>query len=307
MKSIKRIWNSFKIAFSMYSRIPMPRSEWTDENKSYAMCFFPWIGAVIGLLSYGVFRFSKWFDGNGGGNYSLFFVIFLILIPVFITGGIHLDGFLDTQDALSSWQTKERRLEILKDSHAGAFAIISCTVYFLMYIGVYSCLSVRSMEVIAYSFMLSRTLSGLSVVTFPQARKKGMVADFSERNIEEIFDMVGNVEKKALKDLAEMSFEWVYSAEGEDAEEKFHEFVYGTITNGLFRRLLETSADCYIRFASEETEMGKDPEQKQLRRNKLETVHSAYCRKDTVVMEVALEEYYRLLTENVKKERGFEK
>lgn len=115
------------------------------------------------------------------------------------------------------------------------------------------------------------------------------------------------VEKKALKDLAEMSFEWVYSAEGEDAEEKFHEFVYGTITNGLFRRLLETSADCYIRFASEETEMGKDPEQKQLRRNKLETVHSAYCRKDTVVMEVALEEYYRLLTENVKKERGFEK
>lgn len=178
MKSIKRIWNSFKIAFSMYSRIPMPRSEWTDENKSYAMCFFPWIGAVIGLLSYGVFRFSKWFDGNGGGNYSLFFVIFLILIPVFITGGIHLDGFLDTQDALSSWQTKERRLEILKDSHAGAFAIISCTVYFLMYIGVYSCLSVRSMEVIAYSFMLSRTLSGLSVVTFPQARKKGMVAIF---------------------------------------------------------------------------------------------------------------------------------
>ena len=119
--------------------------------------------------------------------------------------------------------------------------------------------------------------------------------------------MFGNVEKKALKDLAEMSFEWVYSAEGEDTEEKFHEFVYGTITNGLFRRLLETSADCYIRFASEETEMGKDPEQKQLRRNKLETVHSAYCRKDTVVMEVALEEYYRLLTENVKKERGFEK
>lgn len=158
----------------------MPRSEWTDENKSYAMCFFPWIGVVIGLLSYWMFRFSKWFGIHRGGNHSLFFTILLILIPVFVTGGIHLDGFLDTQDALSSWQTKERRLEILKDSHAGAFAIISCTVYFLIYIGVYSCLSVRSMEVIAYSFVLSRTLSGLSVVTFPQARKKGMAADFSE-------------------------------------------------------------------------------------------------------------------------------
>lgn len=164
----------------MYSRIPMPHSEWTDENKSYAMCFFPWIGAVIGLLSYGVFRFYKWFCVNGGEKYSFLFTIVLVLIPVFITGGIHLDGFLDTQDAMSSWQTKERRLEILKDSHAGAFAIISCVVYFMMYTGVYSCLSMRSMEVIAYSFVLSRTLSGLSVVTFPQARKKGMVADFSE-------------------------------------------------------------------------------------------------------------------------------
>ena len=59
-----------------------------------------------------------------------------------------------------------------------------------MYIGVYSCLSVRSMEVIAYSFMLSRTLSGLSVVTFPQARKKGMVADFSESASTRITRMV---------------------------------------------------------------------------------------------------------------------
>ena len=144
----------------------MPRSEWTDENKSYAMCFFPWIGAVIGLLSYGVFRFSKWFDGNGGGNYSLFFVIFLILIPVFITGGIHLDGFLDTQDALSSWQTKERRLEILKDSHA--------YIYWRVFL----------------SECTMKTLSGLSVVTFPQARKKGMVADFSESASTRITRMV---------------------------------------------------------------------------------------------------------------------
>ena len=139
------------------------------------------------------------------------------------------------------------------------------------------------------------------------ATRHVVVADFSRRNIEEIFDMVGNVEKKALEGLAAMSFEWEFSAEGEDAEEKFHEFVYGTITNGLFRRLLETSADCYIRFAVEETEMGKNPAQRKLRRNKLETVHSAYCRKDNFVMEVALEEYYKLQAENVKKERGFEK
>ena len=66
----------------------------------------------------------------------------------------------------------ERRLEILKDSHAGAFAIISCSVYFLAYTGIYSMLTAHAVKVIAISFILSRTLSGLSVICFPQARKK---------------------------------------------------------------------------------------------------------------------------------------
>ena len=91
-----------------------------------------------------------------------------------------MDGFLDTKDALSSYQSKERRLEILKDPHAGAFAIISGIVYFLLYLGIYASMTKESALVIGVSFMLSRTLSGLSVITFPQARKKGMVADVSE-------------------------------------------------------------------------------------------------------------------------------
>ena len=47
---MKRLANSFGIAFSMYSRIPMVRCDWTEENMKYVMCFFPWIGAVIGAL-----------------------------------------------------------------------------------------------------------------------------------------------------------------------------------------------------------------------------------------------------------------
>lgn len=49
---MKRLANSFGIAFSMYSRIPMVRCDWTEENMKYVMCFFPWIGAVIGALCF---------------------------------------------------------------------------------------------------------------------------------------------------------------------------------------------------------------------------------------------------------------
>ena len=41
---------SLAIAFSMYSRIPMPQVEWTGRRMRYAMCFFPLIGLVIGGL-----------------------------------------------------------------------------------------------------------------------------------------------------------------------------------------------------------------------------------------------------------------
>ena len=40
------------IAFSMYSRIPMPQFEWKDEDMKYMLCFVPWIGIVIGLCVY---------------------------------------------------------------------------------------------------------------------------------------------------------------------------------------------------------------------------------------------------------------
>ena len=38
------------IAFSTYSKIPMPQFEWKEEDMRYSMCFFPWVGAVIGAL-----------------------------------------------------------------------------------------------------------------------------------------------------------------------------------------------------------------------------------------------------------------
>ena len=127
---MKNLWNSFIVAFSMYSKIPMPRADWTRENMKYSMCFFPWVGLVIGALEFGWFHLAVWL-----GFGTIFRTAVLVLIPVLVTGGIHLDGLLDTADAMSSWREKERRLEILKDSHAGAFAVIIGLCYFVICFG----------------------------------------------------------------------------------------------------------------------------------------------------------------------------
>lgn len=156
----------------------MPRADWEKENMKYAMCFFPWVGAVIGACVYLWCRFA----GNIPVG-SILYAAILTLIPIFITGGIHLDGLLDTADALSSWQTRERRLEILKDSHTGAFAIITCCMYFIAYFGFSSELfemqRIEGSGVIAIGFFLSRCLSGFSVTTFPCAKDSGLAATFA--------------------------------------------------------------------------------------------------------------------------------
>lgn len=177
---MKKMWNSFKIAFSMYSRLPVPKSEWSGENMSYALIFFPWVGALIGMATYGLFFLKEWCADHATGVPDYVFTVMMIIVPIWITGGIHMDGFMDTQDALGSCQTRERRLEILKDSHAGAFAVLSCVLYFLCYTGVYAALTEDSVKAVSLGFILSRALSGLSVVTFPQAKKEGLAASFAE-------------------------------------------------------------------------------------------------------------------------------
>ena len=102
--------NAMIIAIAMYSKIPMPRVDWNEKNMRYAMCFFPLVGVIIGVLEIVAGNLITIWKGEG----TFFYAVVLTLIPVFITGGIHLDGFADTMDAKSSYGDREKKLEILK-------------------------------------------------------------------------------------------------------------------------------------------------------------------------------------------------
>ena len=84
------ILTSLAIAFSMYSKIPMPQFEWKEEDLKYALCFFPLVGGVIGAL---VVLWIYFCSLAGIG--TLFRTAVLCVIPLAVTGGIHADGFMD--------------------------------------------------------------------------------------------------------------------------------------------------------------------------------------------------------------------
>lgn len=166
----------FVIAFSMYSKIPMPHIEWKEKNMRYVLCFFPCIGAVIGLVMMGSFLLMKQLDCG-----VIFRAAVLTLIPVWITGGIHMDGFMDTMDAMSSFQTKDRRLEILKDSHIGAFAAMGISCYLLLFFaGASEITEIEQLLLLTAGLVISRAMSAMSFVTCESARKDGLQRTFAD-------------------------------------------------------------------------------------------------------------------------------
>ncbi len=160
----------------MYSQIPVPRVEWSEENRRYSLCFFPLIGVIIGGLLCGWYWLCS-FLGIG----KVLFSAVACLIPIAVTGGIHLDGFCDVIDAQSSHSEKERKLAIMSDPHIGSFAVIGLGCYFLLQLGLFSQVEdLGTVAVVALSYTLSRSLSGLCAVTFKSAKSEGALQSFAK-------------------------------------------------------------------------------------------------------------------------------
>lgn len=178
------MFRSIAIVFSTYSKIPMPIFEWKEEDLRYSMCAFPLVGLVLAALSCGAYRLMLCL---GAGN--LLTAGVMTVLPLIFTGGIHMDGYMDTMDALSSCGSREKKLEILKDPHIGAFAVIHAVIYTVAELSLWSELARLDIEgymgnmlfyLVMAGYVMSRTLSAASVLTFKKAKADGMVSDLSK-------------------------------------------------------------------------------------------------------------------------------
>ena len=211
---------SLCIAISMYSRIPAPwSSEWKKEDGRFAVAFFPVVGVIIGLCTFG--WLCLWTQianrhasalvsspalgvnsvmpslalgansampslalGANSAMPSLALVLTSCIIPLLITGGIHLDGFMDTSDARHSYGSREKKLEILNDPHIGAFAVIRTIILCAIFVSAVDVIlhwaSPGRITVFCLFYILSRALSGIAVLTFKGAKKQGMLQNLRE-------------------------------------------------------------------------------------------------------------------------------
>ncbi len=169
-------FKSLIAAFSMYSNIPMPKTEWNEKHMRYILAAFPAVGCFLSLVLSTWCLVAKLLQ-LGEGVFSAGSIVFFVII----TGGIHLDGFCDTVDALASHASPERKREILKDSHIGAFAAIGT-----------ACLMLCAFALLAETYtgttfpaqpilipILGRAVCGIAGITFPVYRE-GTLRFFSD-------------------------------------------------------------------------------------------------------------------------------
>ncbi len=174
---MKSVWSGFCVAFSLYSAIPVPQAPWEKATMRWALSFLPLVGVFVGALELVWFWFCRVYDAE-----IMFYAVIAALTPIFLTGGIHLDGFADTCDALCSFGKQEKRLAILKDPHIGAFGVIWLAAFLLAETACFAQIYRNTvfLPLAASGFIFARAAGGRKIVTLRCAKNSGLAYLFSE-------------------------------------------------------------------------------------------------------------------------------
>ena len=174
---------AFFVGLQFLTRISLVRQdEWDVRDFGRSVKFFPLIGAVLGSIyaaaAYALFVFLP---SHGIVPPRHFAAALLLVLPPLMTGGLHCDGFMDTMDGVFSGRSRERMLEIMKDSCTGANAVF-CFVCLMMFefailLDMAPALCVPALFVMP---VIARMMMTAGITLYPYARPEGMGKAFAE-------------------------------------------------------------------------------------------------------------------------------
>ncbi len=134
---IRRQFNLFLHAIMFYSRIPTGKISYSEENQTQSIRFFPLIGIIVGAVGGGVFMVCSYILPQAVA------AILSLVVMLLTTGALHEDGLSDFFDGFGGGYTKERILEIMKDSRVGVYGAIALIVLFLLKFVIYTSTDIK--------------------------------------------------------------------------------------------------------------------------------------------------------------------
>ncbi|HWR43295.1 adenosylcobinamide-GDP ribazoletransferase [Sporomusa sp.] len=151
------------------------QTDWSPDSFGRSVKYFTLIGAIIGLILAGLNYFLSQFLP------SHVLAVVIILAEIVLTGGLHCDGLMDTADGVFSGRSRERMLEIMKDSRVGANGVVAFGLLILLK---YSLIIDMTPTMLTVALLVmpvaGRLAMVISIASFPYARPDGMGKAFAQ-------------------------------------------------------------------------------------------------------------------------------
>src|SRR6266568_2916741 len=159
----------FFSALQFLTRIPVPQGEYRLEES---VPWLPVVGVVLGAILAGV----DWALRLLGVDQLVVSTLIVVLLLV-LSGGLHADGLMDTCDAVFGHASPEKRLEIMRDPHVGAFGVVGLVCVVALKIAAVCALPTGLRpHALALAPTLGRWAIVLLATSFPYGREHGLGA-----------------------------------------------------------------------------------------------------------------------------------
>ncbi|MCR8644893.1 adenosylcobinamide-GDP ribazoletransferase [Paenibacillus sp. N1-5-1-14] len=175
--SLKNWLHGLIAAIQFLSRLPMPINiPYNNDVFRRSVPFYPLVGVILSLI---LTLFSSLIVDILP---ILPVVIIILVIWVTLTGGLHLDGLMDTADGILSHRPRELMLEIMKDSRVGAMGVIVCVLHLMMKAALLATILPLGWRMtcaaLALSLIWSRCFMAIAMKGWPYARKESGLGSY---------------------------------------------------------------------------------------------------------------------------------
>jgi adenosylcobinamide-GDP ribazoletransferase len=167
---------SLLAAWRFLTIIPVPfhREDWnkplSQEQFTKSLVYYPLIGLIIGLILCAAYwLFSAIMP-------EIMIPGFILGLAIYLTGGLHLDGLIDTFDGLAGGhRSAERRKQIMKEPGVGAVGVVAFGVIILLKYAALAGIGESSIyQALIIMPVFSRWAMVVAVIGYPYAREQGM-------------------------------------------------------------------------------------------------------------------------------------
>ncbi|MEP9396188.1 adenosylcobinamide-GDP ribazoletransferase [Mesorhizobium sp. KR2-14] len=171
---LDKLGKDFALALVFLTRLPLPHLDFSGRSLSSALWAAPLVGVVVALIGGSVFALATWLGLASGPAAAL-----ALTATMLVTFCLHEDGLGDTADGFGGGRTRERKLEIMRDSRVGTYGVAALALSVLLR---WTALSELASAPQVFSALIAAHAASRGLIPgfmhlLPSARTQGLAAD----------------------------------------------------------------------------------------------------------------------------------